>query len=513
MITRALGTEPEVEVDTTDGRRRSPATSCSSAPTASARWCGTTRSPASSSARPATPAPRARRSSAPRTTAGGDDNVTVVLFELVEGEPVPRQPAETTVEDVDEHGRRPSRSGPRRTSGATARARGAAGPRCCSSSSCWPRRPRSSGGASCGERAEPRAPHPPPRRSRRLDGVRERVDRGRGADRLGLAAVRGAPRRDLPRGAPRGARDRPRRRPDAAPPRGAPLRDRPRLRLPASTPTTGGEQLVWVAVGVLAFALVLVWLRYDYRVLERYKYVFGVSAIVLLMLPSVPGARHADQRREALGRHRPAPVPAGRAREDLPRHLPRGLPARQARGARARPPEGLRAAARDLGRRDARPRPDERPRLRPPQLRDLPRDALRRRPAGSRSCSPASCCSQAAPRCSTTRSTACSSGSRSGSSRGRTTRSTARSTARSSTARTATRTSSSRASTRSRTAATAAPGIGNGTFETVDGTQLIPYLQTDFVYSAIAQELGLIGSAAVLLLFLALVARGSCASR
>ena len=34
-------------------------------------------------------------------------------------------------------------------------------------------------------------------------------------------------------------------------------------------------------------------------------------------------------------------------------------------------------------------------------------------------------------------------------------------------------------------------GIGNGTFETVAGTQLIPYLQTDFVYSAIAQELGL----------------------
>jgi len=51
-------------------------------------------------------------------------------------------------------------------------------------------------------------------------------------------------------------------------------------------------------------------------------------------------------------------------------------------------------------------------------------------------------------------------------------------------------------------------GIGHGTFETVDGTPLIPYLQTDFVYSAIAQELGLIGAAAVLLLFLAFVARG-----
>ncbi len=51
-------------------------------------------------------------------------------------------------------------------------------------------------------------------------------------------------------------------------------------------------------------------------------------------------------------------------------------------------------------------------------------------------------------------------------------------------------------------------GLGKGTFKTVDGTQLIPYLNTDFVYSAVAQELGLIGAAAVLLLFMVLVARG-----
>jgi len=51
-------------------------------------------------------------------------------------------------------------------------------------------------------------------------------------------------------------------------------------------------------------------------------------------------------------------------------------------------------------------------------------------------------------------------------------------------------------------------GIGRGTFETVDGLQLIPLLQTDFIYSAIAQEVGLIGAAAVLLLFLVFVARG-----
>ncbi len=51
-------------------------------------------------------------------------------------------------------------------------------------------------------------------------------------------------------------------------------------------------------------------------------------------------------------------------------------------------------------------------------------------------------------------------------------------------------------------------GLGKGTFKTVDGTQLIPYLNTDFIYSAVAQELGLIGAAAVLLLFMVFVARG-----
>ena len=31
------------------------------------------------------------------------------------------------------------------------------------------------------------------------------------------------------------------------------------------------------------------WLRWDYRILERYKYLFGISAVALLLLPSVPG--------------------------------------------------------------------------------------------------------------------------------------------------------------------------------------------------------------------------------
>ncbi len=53
-------------------------------------------------------------------------------------------------------------------------------------------------------------------------------------------------------------------------------------------PDDGARQAVWVAVGVAALALTLVWLRRDYRVLEGYRYLFGVAAVVLLLLPSVP---------------------------------------------------------------------------------------------------------------------------------------------------------------------------------------------------------------------------------
>jgi cell division protein FtsW (lipid II flippase) len=51
----------------------------------------------------------------------------------------------------------------------------------------------------------------------------------------------------------------------------------------------GARQSVWVAVGVGAFVATLVALRHDYRVLEQYRYLFGVGAVVLLLLPSVPG--------------------------------------------------------------------------------------------------------------------------------------------------------------------------------------------------------------------------------
>jgi cell division protein FtsW (lipid II flippase) len=51
-------------------------------------------------------------------------------------------------------------------------------------------------------------------------------------------------------------------------------------------------------------------------------------------------------------------------------------------------------------------------------------------------------------------------------------------------------------------------GLGRGTFTTTDGGQLIPYLNTDFIFSALAQELGLIGAAAMLLVYMLFVLRG-----
>jgi len=54
-------------------------------------------------------------------------------------------------------------------------------------------------------------------------------------------------------------------------------------------PEDAGRQSLWVVIGVGLFALALVLLRRDYRVLEQYKYLFGISAIGLMMLPALPG--------------------------------------------------------------------------------------------------------------------------------------------------------------------------------------------------------------------------------
>ena len=54
-------------------------------------------------------------------------------------------------------------------------------------------------------------------------------------------------------------------------------------------PDDGGRQAVWVLVGAAVLAATLIALRHDYRVLESYRYLFGVAAVSLLLLPSVPG--------------------------------------------------------------------------------------------------------------------------------------------------------------------------------------------------------------------------------
>jgi cell division protein FtsW (lipid II flippase) len=51
-------------------------------------------------------------------------------------------------------------------------------------------------------------------------------------------------------------------------------------------------------------------------------------------------------------------------------------------------------------------------------------------------------------------------------------------------------------------------GLGHGIFIGQTGRQVIPDLNTDFIYSALAQELGLVGVAALLLLYMAFVLRG-----
>src|SRR5689334_23372614 len=54
-------------------------------------------------------------------------------------------------------------------------------------------------------------------------------------------------------------------------------------------PTDAFRQGLWIVVALGAFSATLFLLRHDYRQLESYKYLFGVSAIVLLMLPALPG--------------------------------------------------------------------------------------------------------------------------------------------------------------------------------------------------------------------------------
>ncbi|MES1248603.1 MAG: FtsW/RodA/SpoVE family cell cycle protein [Actinomycetota bacterium] len=54
-------------------------------------------------------------------------------------------------------------------------------------------------------------------------------------------------------------------------------------------PTDAFKQGTWVIVGVAVFGVALLGLRRDYRLLENYKYLFGLGAIALLFMPMLPG--------------------------------------------------------------------------------------------------------------------------------------------------------------------------------------------------------------------------------
>jgi cell division protein FtsW (lipid II flippase) len=54
----------------------------------------------------------------------------------------------------------------------------------------------------------------------------------------------------------------------------------------------------------------------------------------------------------------------------------------------------------------------------------------------------------------------------------------------------------------------AGKGLGKGVFATTNGHDLIPFLPTDFIYSALAQELGLVGASALLLVYMLFCLRG-----
>jgi protein phosphatase len=103
VITRALGTEPEVEIDTmtVDVVPGDLLLLCSDGLSAMVRDDGIARVLEHAAGDPRVAAEALVRAA---NDAGGDDNVTVVLFELVEGDPLPRQPDETTVEDVESAG-------------------------------------------------------------------------------------------------------------------------------------------------------------------------------------------------------------------------------------------------------------------------------------------------------------------------------------------------------------------------------------------------------------------------
>lgn len=73
-----------------------------------------------------------------------------------------------------------------------------------------------------------------------------------------------------------------------------------RLDLAEGTASSGGmggtanQQMLWTLVGVAAFAVVVIFLA-DHRMLARYGYVCGLTGLVLLVIPAVLPAKYSEQ--------------------------------------------------------------------------------------------------------------------------------------------------------------------------------------------------------------------------
>ena len=220
---------------------------------------------------------------------------------------------------------------------------------------------------------------------------------------------------------------------------------------------------------------------------------------MLLLLPSVPGLGHRVNGVKLWVKVGPMQFQPGELAKIFLIVFLAGYLRDKREVARTGPAQGPRAAARDLGRRDARARADERPRLGAAQLRDLPRDGLRRHGAGSlrrrRHRALPRRLGGALQRARPRRSSA----SRSGCTPGRTTSVYCSINGKLDYRQNCDSYQLVKSLYSIANGGYGGTGLGKGTFTTVDGTQLIPYLNTDFVYSAIAQELGLIGAAGLLL--------------
>ena len=280
-------------------------------------------------------------------------------------------------------------------------------------------------------------------------------------------------------------------------------------------PSDAFKQGLWIVIGVAVFAATLFWLRRDYRVLERYKYLFGVdgdrACSSCRACPCIGETINGSRLWVHVGGLQFQPGELG---EDLPDRLPRRLPAREARGARAGAAEGLGAAARDLGRRDARARRDERPRQRAPLLRDLHRDALHRDARLSFVAGGA----RPLPRRRVRRRRGDAARRRAGDELALALDG-APGLLPATTGQLALPPGLPELPARQvalldrATAASAAPASARGRSPSRPGTQMIPDLNTDFIYSALAQELGLVGVAALLLVFMVFVAARASRSR